>query len=85
MYVAVFIEHATPFMEEFLDRLATLNYPTARIRLFIHNNVRVAPHQSHSHGQEVSVLTPLVLVFPPGRLSRAPHPQVLGAPPSAFP
>ncbi len=40
VYIAVFIEHATPFMEEFLDRLTTLNYPTARIRLFIHNNVR---------------------------------------------
>lgn len=39
VYVGVFIEHATPFMEEFLDRLTTLNYPTARIRLFIHNNV----------------------------------------------
>lgn len=40
VYVAVFIEHATPFMEEFLERLTTLNYPMARIRLFIHNNVR---------------------------------------------
>lgn len=39
VYVAVFIEHATPFMEEFLDRLTTLSYPTSRIRLFIHNNV----------------------------------------------
>uniref|UniRef100_A0A8C4GN35 procollagen-lysine 5-dioxygenase n=1 Tax=Dicentrarchus labrax TaxID=13489 RepID=A0A8C4GN35_DICLA len=38
VYVAVFIEHATPFMEEFLDRLTTLNYPPERIRLFIHNN-----------------------------------------------
>lgn len=40
VYVAVFIEHATPFMEEFLERLTTLNYPMTRIRLFIHNNVR---------------------------------------------
>lgn len=39
VYIGVFIEHATPFMEEFLDRLTTLNYPPARIRLFIHNNV----------------------------------------------
>uniref|UniRef100_A0A8D3DLB4 procollagen-lysine 5-dioxygenase n=1 Tax=Scophthalmus maximus TaxID=52904 RepID=A0A8D3DLB4_SCOMX len=45
VYVAVFIEHATPFMEEFLDRLTTLNYPTARIRLFIHNNV--VYHERH--------------------------------------
>lgn len=40
VYVAVFIERATPFMEEFLERLTTLNYPLTRIRLFIHNNVR---------------------------------------------
>ncbi|XP_026225228.1 multifunctional procollagen lysine hydroxylase and glycosyltransferase LH3 [Anabas testudineus] len=45
VYVAVFIEHPTPFMEEFLDRLTTLNYPTARIRLFIHNNV--VYHERH--------------------------------------
>ncbi|XP_049424197.1 multifunctional procollagen lysine hydroxylase and glycosyltransferase LH3 isoform X7 [Epinephelus fuscoguttatus] len=45
VYIAVFIEHATPFMEEFLDRLATLNYPMTRIRLFIHNNV--VYHERH--------------------------------------
>lgn len=39
VYVAVFIEHATPFMEEFLERLTTLDYPKTRLRLFIHNNV----------------------------------------------
>ncbi|KAM9701202.1 multifunctional procollagen lysine hydroxylase and glycosyltransferase LH3-like isoform 1-T1 [Menidia menidia] len=37
--LAVFIERPTPFMEEFLERLVTLNYPHSRIRLFIHNNV----------------------------------------------
>uniref|UniRef100_A0A3B4WXU6 Procollagen-lysine, 2-oxoglutarate 5-dioxygenase 3 n=1 Tax=Seriola lalandi dorsalis TaxID=1841481 RepID=A0A3B4WXU6_SERLL len=45
VYVAVFIERATPFMDEFLHRLTTLNYPTARIRLFIHNNV--VYHERH--------------------------------------
>ncbi|KAF3698361.1 Procollagen-lysine,2-oxoglutarate 5-dioxygenase 3 [Channa argus] len=45
VYVAVFIEHPTPFMEEFLERLTTLNYPTARMRLFIHNNV--VYHERH--------------------------------------
>lgn len=39
VHVAVFIHHATPFMEDFLERLTTLNYPLGRIRLFIHNNV----------------------------------------------
>ncbi|XP_037533039.1 multifunctional procollagen lysine hydroxylase and glycosyltransferase LH3 [Nematolebias whitei] len=45
VYVAVFIEHPTPFMEEFLERLTTLNYPKTRLRLFIHNNV--VYHERH--------------------------------------
>ncbi|XP_050952785.1 multifunctional procollagen lysine hydroxylase and glycosyltransferase LH3 [Labeo rohita] len=45
VHVAVFIEQPTPFLEEFLERLATLNYPHARIRLFIHNNV--VYHEQH--------------------------------------
>ncbi|XP_068611873.1 multifunctional procollagen lysine hydroxylase and glycosyltransferase LH3-like [Brachionichthys hirsutus] len=43
--VGVFIEHPTPFMEEFLERLVTLNYPTSRLRLFIHN--KVVYHEQH--------------------------------------
>lgn len=39
VHVGVFIEKATPFLEEFLERLTLMNYPTARLRLFIHNNV----------------------------------------------
>lgn len=39
IYIGAFIEHPTPFMEEFLERLTTLNYPLTRLRLFIHNNV----------------------------------------------
>ncbi|KAM4714261.1 multifunctional procollagen lysine hydroxylase and glycosyltransferase LH3 [Anableps anableps] len=45
VFVAVFIEHPTAFMEEFLERLSTLNYPKTRIRLFIHNNV--VYHEQH--------------------------------------
>lgn len=39
VHVGVFIEKATPFLEEFLERLTVMSYPTARLRLFIHNNV----------------------------------------------
>ena len=46
VHIGVFIEQATPFLEEFLERLATLNYPHTRLRLFIHNNVRA---QSSTH------------------------------------
>ncbi|XP_023821824.1 procollagen-lysine,2-oxoglutarate 5-dioxygenase 3 isoform X4 [Oryzias latipes] len=45
VHLAVFIEHPTPFMEEFLERLTTLNYPHSRLRLFIHNNV--VYHEQH--------------------------------------
>lgn len=41
VHVGVFIEKATPFLEEFLERLTAMSYPTARLRLFIHNNVGV--------------------------------------------
>ncbi|XP_061664656.1 multifunctional procollagen lysine hydroxylase and glycosyltransferase LH3 isoform X1 [Syngnathoides biaculeatus] len=47
VHVAVFIHHATPFMEDFLERLTALNYPLARLHLFIHNNV--VYHERHIH------------------------------------
>ncbi|XP_034020441.1 multifunctional procollagen lysine hydroxylase and glycosyltransferase LH3 [Thalassophryne amazonica] len=45
VHIAIFIEHATPFLEEFLERLTTLKYPLERTRLFIHNNV--VYHERH--------------------------------------
>ncbi|XP_054912229.1 multifunctional procollagen lysine hydroxylase and glycosyltransferase LH3-like [Poeciliopsis prolifica] len=45
VFLAVFIEHPTPFMDEFLERLATMSYSKTRIRLFIHNNV--VYHEQH--------------------------------------
>ncbi|TNM93932.1 hypothetical protein fugu_002108 [Takifugu bimaculatus] len=47
VHVGVFIEKATPFLEEFLERLTVMSYPTARLRLFIHNNV--VYHERHIH------------------------------------
>lgn len=43
--IAVFIEQPTPFIEEFLERLTTINYPHTRLRLFLHNNV--VYHEQH--------------------------------------
>ncbi|XP_060750983.1 multifunctional procollagen lysine hydroxylase and glycosyltransferase LH3 [Tachysurus vachellii] len=43
--IAVFIEQPTPFIEEFLKRLTTINYPHTRLRLFLHNNV--VYHEQH--------------------------------------
>lgn len=37
--MAVFIEQATPFLEEFLVQLLETDYPKNRIHLFLRNNV----------------------------------------------
>ena len=37
--VSLFFEQPTPFVEEFLERIADLKYPKSRIDLFVHNNV----------------------------------------------
>lgn len=38
--MAVFIEKAMPFFEEFLDRILAIEYPKENIHLFFHNNVK---------------------------------------------
>jgi procollagen-lysine,2-oxoglutarate 5-dioxygenase len=37
--VAIFVEKATPFMEEFWQKFAELSYPKNKIHLFIYNKV----------------------------------------------
>lgn len=37
--MAVFIEQATPFLEEFLDQILTTDYPKEKIHLLLRNNV----------------------------------------------
>ncbi|XP_063229636.1 procollagen-lysine,2-oxoglutarate 5-dioxygenase isoform X3 [Bacillus rossius redtenbacheri] len=39
VFMAVFVEQPTPFLEEFLDKLARLDYPKDRLHLFFHNAV----------------------------------------------
>lgn len=46
MQLGVFIGQPTPFLDEFLDRLATQSYPANRLRLFIHNNVSSPAHKN---------------------------------------
>lgn len=38
MLVGVFIEHPTPFLPEFFQRLTTLDYPKDKLNVFVHNN-----------------------------------------------
>ncbi|XP_072758610.1 procollagen-lysine,2-oxoglutarate 5-dioxygenase isoform X2 [Anoplolepis gracilipes] len=37
--IAIFIEHPTPFLEEFFQAIYRQAYPKSRLHLFIHNNV----------------------------------------------
>ena len=37
--LAVFVEQPTPFIEEFFRKLSDLNYPKAKIDLFVHNAI----------------------------------------------
>ncbi|CAG9863076.1 unnamed protein product [Phyllotreta striolata] len=43
--IALFIEHNTPFLEEFLNKIHNLQYPKERIHLFIHNAMKF--HTDH--------------------------------------
>lgn len=41
----IFIEEATPFIEDFFEKFIHLNYPKSRVHLFIHNAIRY--HDQH--------------------------------------
>lgn len=37
--IALFVEQATPFLREFFQRVALLDYPKDKIDVYVHNNV----------------------------------------------
>ncbi|CAF0971601.1 unnamed protein product [Didymodactylos carnosus] len=39
VYMAIFIEYPTPFLQEYFDKITKINYPKQRIGLFVHNQV----------------------------------------------
>ena len=41
--LAIFVEHPTPFIEEFFTKLEKLDYPRSKLDLFIH-----CAHEYHS-------------------------------------
>ncbi|MGH0189121.1 UNVERIFIED_CONTAM: hypothetical protein FKN15_033523 [Acipenser sinensis] len=49
VWIGVFIEQPTPFFPEFLERLVTMDYPSDKISLFIHNNVSAARSRQPGH------------------------------------
>ncbi|XP_017783808.1 PREDICTED: procollagen-lysine,2-oxoglutarate 5-dioxygenase 1 isoform X2 [Nicrophorus vespilloides] len=40
VYLAVFVEQATPFLTEQLQKINSLHYPKKRMHIFIHNNLK---------------------------------------------
>ena len=47
VFLAIFLEQATPFTEEFFSRVRALHYPKEKLHLYIHNAVQY-------HGREVA-------------------------------
>lgn len=37
--IALFVEFPTPFLEEFFDKILTINYPKEKVHLFVHNKI----------------------------------------------
>lgn len=56
MLVGVFIEHPTPFLPEFFQRLMTLDYPKDKLNVFVHNNVSARSCRPDSLRSRVSSL-----------------------------
>ena len=46
--IGVFVEHPTPFMEEFLHKMLALSYPKDKIHLYIHCGVCLEIFQDRS-------------------------------------
>lgn len=59
--LALFVERATPFFEEFLDSVLALDYPKKKIDLFVHNNVnfheQLSEHLVEKFGEEFNSVT----------------------------
>ncbi|XP_063965502.1 procollagen-lysine,2-oxoglutarate 5-dioxygenase 1-like [Lytechinus pictus] len=70
--IAVFIGVPTPFFEEFLDRLAKLNYPKNKIDIFIHNRAMFHYHMLEKFRAEKGPLyNNIKIILPAESLSDA--------------
>ena len=54
--IGLFLEQATPFIREFFEKIAALNYPKERIDVYIHNTVSQAVGSEESHPVTISNL-----------------------------
>lgn len=72
--IGVFIEHPTPFLPEFFQRLMTLDYPKDKLHVFVHNNVSTC-NRRYSCAQPSNLSMPARLS---GGLPWEAHAEILG-------
>ncbi|XP_061661729.1 procollagen-lysine,2-oxoglutarate 5-dioxygenase 2 [Syngnathoides biaculeatus] len=69
--VGVFIEHPTPFLPEFFQRLMRLDYPKEKLEVFVHNNeVYHEKHMQRFWEEHRNVFGSLKVVGPEENLSQ---------------
>ncbi|XP_077365334.1 procollagen-lysine,2-oxoglutarate 5-dioxygenase 2 isoform X2 [Festucalex cinctus] len=69
--LGVFIEHPTPFLPEFFQRLLTLDYPKDKLKVFVHNNeVYHERHMQKFWEEHRNVFSSLKVVGPEENLSQ---------------
>ncbi|XP_077480891.1 procollagen-lysine,2-oxoglutarate 5-dioxygenase 2 isoform X2 [Stigmatopora argus] len=69
--VGVFIEHPTPFLPEFFQRLISLDYPKDKLSVFVHNNeVYHEKHMQKIWEEHKNVFRSLKVVGPEENLSQ---------------
>ncbi|XP_019731615.1 procollagen-lysine,2-oxoglutarate 5-dioxygenase 2 isoform X2 [Hippocampus comes] len=69
--LGVFIEHPTPFLPEFFQRLMTLDYPKDKLHVFVHNNeVYHERHMQKFWEEHRNVFGTLKVVGPEENLSQ---------------
>lgn len=49
VYIAVFIETPTPFLQEYFEKIINLTYPKQRLGIFIHNQVRKSDYFNRNY------------------------------------
>ncbi|XP_037136122.1 procollagen-lysine,2-oxoglutarate 5-dioxygenase 2 isoform X2 [Syngnathus acus] len=69
--LGVFIEHPTPFLSEFFQRLMTLDYPKDKLKVFVHNHeVYHERHMQKFWVEHRNVFSSLKVVGPEENLSQ---------------
>ena len=49
VYIALFIEYPTPFLQEYFEKIMKITYPKQRLGIMIHNHVRLTSASLDRH------------------------------------